>query len=76
MMKLPAPGPVYDARNEAATREQVEREDGRNRKTDNDIHLASAAGLGLARLILHAPDGSQWWLKVDNSGNLTAAAFP
>lgn len=65
-MNLPSPpGPRYDQGNERRFRDAVSREDGRNYKRGQDIEIIDG------RLIMAAPDGSQFIIGVDNAGSLT-----
>ena len=66
---LPAPGPGYDAGNEAQMRAALEREDKANMKKTQDVDVG-----GKRRLILTAPNGSRWSVTVSNSGTLSATA--
>lgn len=61
-MNLPNPPAAYDRNDEAATRRELEKADGKNQKRGTDIEMGSA------RLILTAPDGSRWAFTVDNTG--------
>lgn len=64
-----APG-KYDARDEAETRAEIMREDGKNQKKNEDVYLVRGR-----RLILQSPDGSQFTLTVANDGTLSATAL-
>jgi hypothetical protein len=68
-MNLPKPGHAYDARNEAETRTELERQDKRNRKTNADVEI------GGQKLILTSPDGTRWSITVANDGTLSATAL-
>lgn len=68
-MNLPQPGPQYDVRNEAQTRQSIEAADKQNRKSLQDVEI------GRQRLILKSPDGSRWSITVDNLGALSATAL-
>lgn len=67
-MKLPQPGQRYDASRESQRNRLIEDADRRNLKTDTDTIMAGG------RIILVAPDGSKWALKVSNSGILSTEA--
>lgn len=64
----PAPE-TYSQDDQAALRDALRREDGKNLKRGRDIEVA-----GGMRLILTAPDGGQWAVEVDNGGNLSTSA--
>lgn len=63
-MRLPNAPRAYDAQNETQARRSIELADMGNQKIGRDVDI------GAARLILTAPDGGQWAVTVDNSGNL------
>lgn len=49
---------------------QLEQEDARNLKRDQDAELA-----GAARLILRSPNGARWSITVSNAGAISAVAL-
>lgn len=67
-MRLPQPGQRYDAARESQRNRLLEDADRRNLKIDTDTVMSGG------RIILVAPDGSKWALKVSNSGILTTEA--
>lgn len=67
-MKLPAPSPRYETTRENERNRLLEQADARNHKKNADIEV------GVARLILTAPDGTRWSIVVDNSGVVTGEA--
>ncbi len=69
-MILPSPLARYDAPSEARRNRAIQEADDRNVKTDRDSYV------GPGRIILTAPDGSHWALKVSNSGILSTEAVP
>lgn len=68
-LSLPKPGPGYDASNEAEARRALEKEDKKNRKTDNDVDI------GDQKLLLRSPNGARWSITVSNTGVITALAL-
>ena len=67
-MRLPQPGQRFEPAREAQRNRILEDADRRNLKTDTDTVMAGG------RIILVAPDGSKWALKVSNSGILSTEA--
>lgn len=70
-MRLPTPPDRYDRRHIEDVQREVERADDENLKRNRNIQMPPTAFI-----ILASPDGSTWKLTVDNSGVLTAAAYP
>lgn len=68
-MNLPNPSPAYNPSNEAQARRQIEEEDARNRKIDQDIELRGP------KLILRSPNGNRWEVLVSDAGVLSASAL-
>lgn len=66
-MRLPRAPDQYDRRNETQRNLVIELADQQTHKRDEDLEI------GAARLILKSPDGTRYQVKVDNSGNLSAA---
>jgi len=67
-MILPKAVPKYDAVNEQETREALQQADAKNVKKGDTIYLRRN------ELVVSAPDGSLWALKVDNAGVVTTEA--
>ncbi len=67
-MKLPQAGIRYEPARESQRNRLLEEADRRNLKTDADNVMQGG------RVILVAPDGGKWALKVSNSGILTTEA--
>jgi len=67
-MILPKAFPKYDAVNEQETREALQQADTKNVKKGDTIYLRRN------ELVVSAPDGSLWALKVDNAGVVTTEA--
>ena len=60
----------YDRRDQQAVRLELKKADAENLKFGRNIELARGE-----KLILRSPDGSQFYLTVDNGGALTATAL-
>lgn len=71
-MTLPKPPERYDARAEATRNAELEREDAKNRKVNQDIELVNSGG---ARLILRSPNGTRYNITVSNAGALVVTAL-
>ncbi len=67
-MRLPQPGQRYETARESQRNRVLEDADRRNVKVDVDTVVTPG------RIILVAPDGSKWALKVSNSGILSTEA--
>ncbi len=67
-MILPTPARQYDARSEAVRNRELEQADRQSLKVNTDNFMQGG------RIILTAPDGSYWALKVSNSGILSTEA--
>lgn len=70
MIRLPAPPVRYDQRTESTRNRAIEQADQASLKTNTDNYMAGG------RIILTAPDGGKWALKVNNSGILSTEAVP
>lgn len=70
MIRLPAASTRYDQRIESTRNRAIEQADQANVKTNADNYMAGG------RIILIAPNGSKWALKVNNSGILSTEAVP
>ena len=70
MIRLPAPPVRYDQRTESTRNRAIEQADQASLKTNTDNYMAGG------RIILTAPNGGKWALKVDNSGILSTEAVP
>jgi len=66
-MRLPRAPDQYDRRTETQRNLVIELADQQTHKRDEDLEI------GAARLILKSPNGTRYEVKVDNSGNLSAA---
>jgi len=66
-MRLPRATEQYDRRTETQRNLVIELADQQTHKRDEDLEI------GAARLILKSPNGTRYEVKVDNSGNLSAA---
>lgn len=71
MLELPQPPARYDAEYERRRNEALETADRENRKTQRDVDVIYPE-----RLRLQSPDGSLFYLTVDNGGVLTAEPVP
>lgn len=67
-MILPKAPAAYERADQDRLREALRRADGEYLKRGRDVEVGSG------RLILTAPDGSRWAIRVSNTGLLTAAA--
>jgi ABC-type molybdate transport system substrate-binding protein len=67
-MRLPRPPERYDPLHQSDVQRQVEQEDAKNYKKDQD------AFFGKNRIILTAPNGTKYAISVSNSGALSATA--
>lgn len=67
-MKLARPSSQYDLSDQAQTRALIERADEQSYKTFKDVELVDN------RLILRSPNGTRYYIKVDNAGNLSTSA--
>jgi hypothetical protein len=67
-MKLARPADQYSVSDQAQTRSLIERSDEQNYKNFKDVELVDN------RVILRSPNGTRYYLKVDNAGNLSASA--
>lgn len=68
-MNLPSPPPDYSPDDQRNMRNALMSEDAKNMKRLQDIRLENGE-----RFILKSPNGTLYYLKVDNAGNLTTAA--
>lgn len=68
-MTLPSAPPEYDMRDQAEVRRAIEQSQVSAQRTNEDIIIVER------RLILIAPDGGQWSVTVDNSGNLETTSL-
>ena len=75
-MKLPSPSRYYGPDEQAVANRILEDADAQNLKRGTDIELtaSTAAAQRDPRLILHSPNGTRYYLKVDNAGTLTTGA--
>ena len=64
-MPLPRPPGVYDASDQARTREQIDRDLNERLKRGQDIDLRAQ------RVIAQSPDGQFWVLGISNAGVTT-----
>ena len=64
-MPLPRPPGIYDASDQARTREQIDRDLSERLKRGQDIDLRSQ------RIVAQSPDGRLWVLGVSNAGVAT-----
>lgn len=70
-MKLPLAPPVYDLTDQNMMRRELETRDVANFKKGEDVRFQRGE-----RVVLVSPNGSLFYLKVDNAGVLTTAAYP
>lgn len=70
MIRLPSVPVRYEQRVESTRNRAIEQADQANLKTNADNYMAGG------RIILSAPDGGKWALKVSNSGILSTEAVP
>lgn len=68
-MKLARPSEQYNVSDQAQTRSIIERADEQNYKTFKDVELVDN------KLIIRSPNGTRYYLRVDNAGNLSASAL-
>lgn len=68
-LTLPAASNTYDRTNEQQTRAQLEREDNRNLKRDEDLRLAQGA-----KLYVRGPDGTYREVTISNTGVISGGA--
>lgn len=69
-MKLPPPAPRYDMSRESERNRQIEQADLQNHKRGRDVYIAPG------RLILVSPDGTEWDVNVNNTGQVRAGPTP
>lgn len=67
-MILPKASPKYDASNEQNARDMLNTEDRKNVKKGDTINFTRN------ELVISAPDGSRWAVKVDNAGVVSTEA--
>lgn len=60
----------YSREDQDRLRADLDKMDGKNRKTGQDVEIA-----GSERLILASPNGSRWSVVVSNAGALSAVAL-
>lgn len=70
-MKLPNPPPQYDPRFEGRRNFMLEQADMLNRKINQDVDTGGQAS---TKLYIYSPNGSRWYISVDNAGVLSAVA--
>lgn len=70
-MKLPDPTPTYSALDQRLTRQLSERADVENLKANRDNYNSRFIN---PYIVLTAPNGTQYYLGVDNAGALTITA--
>jgi hypothetical protein len=68
-LSLPSAPAAYDMRDQAEVRRAIEQAQTTTQATNEDIIIVER------RLILISPDGGQWSVTVDNSGNLETTAL-
>lgn len=68
-MKLPIAGPAYSRESEQEMRKRLEQEDAINFKKGQDLRLQRGE-----RLILASPNGTLFYLTVNNAGTLGTTA--
>lgn len=68
-MSLPPPSRVYDPALQARVHVELNRRDSENHKKGRDVEI------GPAELILTAPNGTRYAVRVDNTGALTTTAL-
>jgi hypothetical protein len=69
-VKLPAPSPRYDAPREAERNRLLEQADRANHKRGRDIYVNPGS------LILTSPDGTEWSVNVNDTGQVRAGPTP
>lgn len=69
-MNIPRPPERYDRRSEDERNRAIEQADRQNVKKNEDIRIIAPV-----RLILPSPDGTEWVIAVDNSGNFAATSL-
>lgn len=78
-MRLPNPPKEYDPAIERERNRQLEIADGLSMKKLEDIEtyrFTDANGIDRqARIILRSPDGTRWYLTVDNAGVVGATSL-
>jgi hypothetical protein len=67
-MKLARPADQYSVSDQAQTRALIERSDEQSYKTFRDVELVDN------KLIIRSPNGTRYFIKVDNAGNLSTSA--
>jgi hypothetical protein len=68
-LSLPSAPAEYDMRDQAEVRRAIEQAQTTTQATNEDIIIVER------RLILIAPNGGQWSVTVDNSGNLETTSL-
>lgn len=69
-MNIPRPPERYDRRVEDERNRIIEQADRENRKKAEHVRI-----LDPYKLILASPDGTEWEIEVDNSGNIAATSL-
>jgi hypothetical protein len=71
-VRLPEPPTEYSDRIERERNRELEQEDEQNLKRNREIEFPYA---GPSRIVLRSPDGTRFWLRVDDEGELTTTSL-